>query len=101
MANEILMPVRYNGDNVGISVVVSNLDTTCNYGRISISLDNHKYEVNFNEEKTDIVTFNNLDQDRSYNIKALLNIDGEDVELSIKTIPSIANEIRKSKGRYL
>lgn len=70
---EYLIPTIYQNQGCGISVVIAGLeDNIQNYKTLKISINNIDYittEINQeNDDFSNIITFNNLDENRYYDI---------------------------------
>ena len=93
--NEYIIPVRYQNVGYGISVKVAGLETNRkNYKQISLSSDNVNFiDTQLNENNLDIsniVTFDNLEQNRCYTIYARLTTnDNNIIEFSCKMLPQL------------
>lgn len=110
--NEYIIPVRYQNAGCGISVKVAGLETNReNYKQISLSIDNVNYintELsNENLDISNIVTFDNLDENKYYIIYGKITMNSNEVINISAKVPSqiqtatveVPFEIRKR--RYL
>ena len=97
MAEEFIMPVKYDGDNCGVSVSIFGLNDDCTYEKILISLEEEEYEVAITDEmQTTVATFNNLTENQYYTIIAKI-ISGDTVKvMKCRVVPSVAKSIQST-----
>lgn len=95
MNSEFLMPQKYEGNNCGITVAVLGLDNNNQYDDIFIYIEGreqNKYRVDVdtnNNFKTVNVTFDGLENNIFYNIKAEIKIDNEIIMIESRMVPSL------------
>lgn len=94
MTDEFILPIKYNGDNCGISAIISGLNGDCKYEKFSISIDDEEHEVVMTEQlQTTAATFNNLSENKYYTVIAKITIDGDTKSVSCKATPSVLKPV--------
>lgn len=95
--NEYLLPVKYQNVGYGISIVIAGLENTYqNYKKFEISKDGLLFiETNINHgnlDYTNIVTFDNLEENKYYTIGArLTTIEDEIIKINCKVLSQFQN----------
>lgn len=95
------MPVKYDGNNCGISVSIFGLSNDCTYGKISISIEDEEHEVTITDQlQTTVATFSNLTENQYYTVVAKIISNDNIKVVQCKIVPSIAKSVRGTTQPY-
>lgn len=103
---EYLIPTNYQNQGCGISVVIAGLeDNIQNYKTLQISINNVDYittEINQgNDDFTNIITFDNLDENRYYDIYGkIIYIDDSINYITAKIVSQKENSSPSETQKY-
>lgn len=98
MSMEFLMPQKYEGRNCGLTVTVCGLREDVVYDNITIYIENNKenaHEVTVDKNdsfKTTCATFDDLKDDRFYNVVAEINYGSISNQINAKMVASIISD---------
>ncbi len=93
--NEYILPVKYQNVGCGISAIVAGLENTYqNYKKIELSINDIDYIETFidesNNDFTNAVSFDNLEENKFYEVYAKLTLwNDEVVKFSCKMVAQL------------
>lgn len=86
--SEHLMPLKYSGSKLGISVAVYGLSPNKNYKKITIKTNNTAIDVRQTGDYTEAAVFEEASLNTFYDVTVTIETDEETFSFACKVIPS-------------